>query len=236
MQLTQTRTTPGNRPRRLAATEPPLRVVIAEDLVVLREGMVRLLEDAGVDVVAQAGNAVDLLSKVRSHVPDVAVVDVRMPPTHTTEGIEAAIEIRRELPEIAVLVFSQHFEARSASDFIRENPTGVGYLLKERVLDLKQFTSALRRVARGDAVLDPEVVAELMRHNLRSDPIATLTEREREVIALMAEGFANQAIADRLVISRGAVEHHCTNIFSKLEIDEQKSRRVQAVLKYLDRK
>src|SRR6476469_6977030 len=192
----------------------PIRVVIAEDSVLLREGLVRLLEDSGFEVAAQAGDAEDLLRKVGAHKPDVAVVDVRMPPTHTDEGLQAARRIRAEHPDTAVLVLSQYVEEAYALELLSESSERTGYLLKDRVADVETFTDAVRRVARGGSALDPEVVALLLGRRRRTDPLAALTPREREVLGLMAEGRSNNAIAEALVVTERAVEKHVTSIFS----------------------
>jgi DNA-binding NarL/FixJ family response regulator len=212
-----------------------LRVVIAEDSVLLREGIARLLEVAGFEVVGQAGDAEDLLRKVGAHRPDVAVIDVRMPPTHTDEGLRAARRIRVEHPGTAVLVLSQYVEEAYALDLLSETTERTGYLLKDRVGDVDSFTDAVRRVARGGSALDPEVVALLLGRRRRQDPLAALTPREREVLGLMAEGRSNAAMADALVVSERAVEKHVTAILSKLDLPPavEDHRRVLAVLAFL---
>jgi DNA-binding NarL/FixJ family response regulator len=212
-----------------------MRVVIAEDSVLLREGIARLLEDAGAEVVGQAGDAEDLLRKVNAHKPDVAVVDVRMPPTHTTEGLQAALQIRRTRPDTKVLVLSQYVETQYAMDLLSDHADGIGYLLKDRVADVDRFIDGVRRVAEGGSVLDPEVVAQLLGRRRRDDPLEELTAREREVLALMAEGRSNAAIAEQLVITERAVEKHVTSIFAKLGLApaQEDHRRVLAVLAYL---
>jgi DNA-binding NarL/FixJ family response regulator len=212
-----------------------LRVVIAEDSVLLREGIARLLTDAGFHVVGQAGSADELLLKVRSYAPDVAIVDIRMPPTHSDEGLRAAKEIRERHPEIGVLVLSQYVESGYALNLLQGNAEGVGYLLKDRVADVKEFAAAVKRVAEGGSALDPEVVSRLVGRRRGDDPLTQLTPREREVLELMAEGRSNQAIAERLVVTLRAVEKHVTSIFGKLRLpaDEQDHRRVLAVLAYL---
>ena len=211
------------------------RVVLAEDSVLLREGIARLLEDAGFDVVGQAGNADELLLKVRSYTPDVAIVDIRMPPSHTDEGLRAAQEIREKHPETSVLVLSQYVESGYALELLQDSAEGVGYLLKDRVSDLGEFAAAVKRVAEGGSALDPEVVSRLVGRRRKDDPLAELTPREREVLELMAEGRSNQAIADRLVVTLRAVEKHVTSIFGKLRLpsDAEDHRRVLAVLAYL---
>jgi DNA-binding NarL/FixJ family response regulator len=212
-----------------------LRVVIAEDSVLLREGVARLLTGAGFHVVGQAGNADELLLKVRSYAPDVAIVDIRMPPTHTDEGLRAAKEIREQHPGVGVLVLSQYVESGYALELLQQNAEGVGYLLKDRVSDVTEFAAAVKRVAEGGSALDSEVVSRLVGRRRLDDPLAQLTPREREVLELMAEGRSNQAIAERLVVTLRAVEKHVTSIFSKLRLpaDEQDHRRVLAVLTYL---
>ena len=213
-----------------------MRIVIAEDAVLLRAGLTRLLDDAGEEVVAAVGDAVALLDAVERQAPDLCVVDVRMPPTHTDEGIRAAVEIRRRHPEVAVLVLSQYVEQEYASELLAANTEGVGYLLKDRVADVSEFLEAVRRVGSGGTALDPEVVSQLLVRSRRRDPIATLTEREREVLGLMAEGRSNVAVAEELVVSAGAVEKHVRNIFTKLDLppDPDDHRRVLAVLRYLE--
>ena len=212
-----------------------MRVVVADDSVLLREGIVRLLEDAGMEVVGQAGDAEDLVRKVRAHKPDVAVVDVRMPPTNTDDGLRAAQEIRAELPDVAVLVLSQYVEEGYALELLAADAEGVGYLLKDRVAEVDRFIDAVRRVADGGSALDPEVVSQLLGRSRRDDPLAELTPREREVLALMAEGRTNHAISEQLVITERAVEKHVTSIFGKLGLatSPQDHRRVLAVLTYL---
>jgi len=212
-----------------------VRVVIAEDSVLLREGIARLLQDAGLDVVGQAGDADDLLRKVNAHKPDVAIVDVRMPPTHTDEGLRAATEIRSAHPGCGVLVLSQIVEESYASELFGQDATSVGYLLKDRVADLERFVEAVRRVAAGGTALDPEVVAHLMGRRRREDPLSALTPRENEVLALMAEGRSNTAIAAQMVVTERAVEKHVTSIFSKLDLPPavEDHRRVLAVLTWL---
>jgi DNA-binding NarL/FixJ family response regulator len=212
-----------------------VRVVVADDSVLLREGIVRLLEDAGMEVVGQAGDAEDLVRKVRAHKPDVAVIDVRMPPTNTDDGLRAAQEIRAELPEVALLVLSQYVEETYAVELLEAGSEGVGYLLKDRVAEVDRFIDAVRRVADGGSALDPEVVSGLLGRRRSEDPLAELTPREREVLELMAEGRTNQAIADELVVSERAIEKHVTSIFSKLGLATSATdhRRVLAVLAYL---
>jgi DNA-binding NarL/FixJ family response regulator len=211
------------------------RIVLADDSVLLREGIARLLEDAGFEIVGQAGNPDELMLKVRSYSPDVAIVDIRMPPTYTDEGLRAAQEIREKHPGTGVLVLSQYVESGYALELLQGNAEGVGYLLKDRVADVKEFAAAVKRVADGGSALDSEVVSRLVGRRRGEDPISQLTPREREVMELMAEGRSNQAIAERLVVTLRAVEKHVTSIFSKLRLPaaEQDHRRVLAVLTYL---
>jgi DNA-binding NarL/FixJ family response regulator len=212
-------------------------VIVADDSVLLREGVVRLLEESGFEVVGQAGDGEELMRKVRAHKPDVAVVDVRMPPSHTDEGLRAAREIRAELPEIAVLVLSQYVEVVYARDLLAESAEGLGYLLKDRVADVDTLADAVRRVGGGGSVLDPEVVSQMLGRARRDDPLAELSPREREVLALMAEGRTNAAIAAEMVVTERAVEKHVTGIFAKLGLQAggDEHRRVLAVLRFLDR-
>jgi DNA-binding NarL/FixJ family response regulator len=212
-----------------------VRVVIADDSVLLREGLVRILGEAGFDVVAQAGDAEDLMRKVRAHKPDLAIVDVRMPPTNTDEGLRVAAEIRAELPEVGVLVLSQYVEEAYARKLIADDAAGLGYLLKDRVADVAGFADAARRVGGGGTALDPEVVSQLLGRGDAEDPLGSLTPREREVLGVMAEGRSNAAIAEQLVISERAVEKHVTSIFSKLDLAAapEDHRRVLAVLRYI---
>jgi DNA-binding NarL/FixJ family response regulator len=212
-----------------------VRVVIAEDSVLLREGVARLLEDAGFDVVAQTGSADDVMLKVRSYSPDVVIVDIRMPPTHTDEGLRAAQEIREKHPGTGVLVLSQYVEAAYAMELLAESAEGIGYLLKDRVSDVAEFAAAVRRVAEGGSALDPAIVSQLVGRRRADDPLDSLTPREREVLELMAEGRSNQGIAERLVVTERAVEKHVTSIFGKLRLPPaaEDHRRVLAVLAYL---
>jgi DNA-binding NarL/FixJ family response regulator len=212
-----------------------VRVVLADDSVLLREGVARLLEDAGFEVVAQSGTAEDLLRHVPMHKPDVAIVDIRMPPTQTDEGLRAAKEIRQRFPDVGVLVLSQYVEPAYAMELLAESAEGVGYLLKDRVSDVDEFAAAIRRVGEGGSALDPAVVSELVGRRRAHDPLAELTLREREVLGLMAEGKSNQAIAEKLFVTLRAVEKHVTSIFSKLNlpVSEQDHRRVLAVLAFL---
>ena len=211
-----------------------MRVVIAEDSVLLREGLARLLADGGVEVVAQVGDGPGLVAAVDAYRPDLAVVDVRMPPSHTDEGLRAALEVRERAPGTAILVLSQYVEERYASDLIAGGAEGVGYLLKDRVADVGEFLAAVRRVGDGGAAIDPEVVAQLLGRRRRADP-GLPHPRELDVLSLMAEGRSNAAIADRLVVTDGAVEKHISSIFTKLGLPAAPSdhRRVLAVLTYL---
>ena len=212
-----------------------MRVVIAEDSVLLREGLARLLEDAGFDVVAQCENADDLLLKVRSFSPDVAIVDIRMPPTHSDEGLIAAQAIKEQHPSMGVLVLSQYVEVGLALKLLAESAEGVGYLLKDRISDVPDFVAAVRRVAGGGSALDPTIVSTMLARQRPDDPISSLTPREREVLELMAGGSSNQGIADSLVITLRAVEKYVSSIFGKLGLPSSgsESRRVLAVLLYL---
>jgi DNA-binding NarL/FixJ family response regulator len=212
-----------------------MRIVLGEDSVLLREGIARLLEDSGFDVVGRAGDADDLLRKVRAHKPDVAIVDIKMPPTHTDEGLRAARTIRAELPGTAVLVLSQYVEEDYAVDLLAGSAEGIGYLLKDRVADVERFIDSIRRVADGGSVLDPEVVSRMLGRRRVGQPLDVLTARELEVLALMAEGRSNHAIATELVITERAVEKHVTSIFAKLNLPATADdhRRVLAVLMYL---
>ncbi len=212
-----------------------MRVVVADDSVLLREGVVRLLEDRGFDVVAQAGDAEDLIRKVGAHKPDVAIVDIRMPPTNTDDGLRAALEIRSSHPDTGVLVLSQYVEEGYALELVSDSAGGVGYLLKDRVADVERFVESVKRVAEGGSALDPEVVAQLVGRARRDDPLAELTPREREVLELMAEGRSNNAIAEHMVVTERAVEKHVTSIFGKLGLTPaaEDHRRVLAVLTFL---
>jgi len=218
-----------------APGQPSLRVVIAEDAALFREGLTRLITDRGHQVVAAVPDAAALIAAVAEHRPDVAVADVRMPPTHTDEGLRAAIVLRREYPATGVLVLSHYIETRYAARLLAEGAAGVGYLLKDRVADVADFAAALTRVAAGGTALDPEVVSQLLRAGRRGTALAALTPREREVLALMAEGRSNAAIADALVVTAGVVEKHIAAIFAKLDLppSEADNRRVLAVLRYL---
>ncbi|HEX6329422.1 MAG TPA: response regulator transcription factor [Jiangellaceae bacterium] len=214
-----------------------MRVVVAEDSVIIREGLVRLLTEAGFDVVGQAGDGAELLRQVDAHRPDVAIVDIRMPPTHTDEGLQAARELRRRYPGLGVLVLSQHVRPSYAFELLSEGTDGIGYLLKDRVSDLEELAEGIRRVGGGGSVLDPSVVAQLVnRRKMGNDPVDELTERELEVLGLMAEGRSNKAVADRLFITEHTVEKHVQNIFAKLQIPATTDdhRRVLAVLTFLN--
>jgi DNA-binding NarL/FixJ family response regulator len=213
----------------------PLRVVIAEDSALIREGIARLIEESGGTVVAKVGDGEALVAAVEEHRPDVSVVDVRMPPSQRDEGLLAAIEARRRVPGSPVLVLSQYVERQYATELLADGAGGVGYLLKDRVGDVAEFMDALRRVARGGTALDPEVVAQLMVRNRADDPMSALTPREREVLAAMAEGRTNVGIAQLLSITEGATEKHISNIFGKLQLPDSQNdhRRVLAVLAYL---
>jgi DNA-binding NarL/FixJ family response regulator len=225
----------GGASRLQPGERAPLRVVIAEDSVLLREGIVRLLEQSGFEVAGQAGDGEDLLRKVGAHKPDIAVVDVRMPPTHTDEGLRAAHRIRAEHPDTAVLVLSQYVDEAYAFELLSDSTESTGYLLKDRVADVESFTDAVRRVAGGGSALDPEVVSMLLGRRRREDPLAELSPREREVMGLMAEGRSNSAMAATLGVSERAVEKHVTAIFSKLDLPPAAAdhRRVLAVLRFL---
>jgi DNA-binding NarL/FixJ family response regulator len=213
-----------------------VRVVIAEDSVLLREGLVRLLTDAGLEVVAAVEEPEALLRAVDEHRPDICVVDLRMPPTHTDEGVRAALVIRAQHAGVAVLMLSQYVEERYATDLIASDTRGFGYLLKDRVADVTEFVEAVRRVGTGGTALDPEVVSQLLVRSRRKDPLGALTPRETDVMRLMAEGRSNNGIAAELVVSEGAVEKHVSSIFTKLALPpaEQDHRRVLAVLRYLE--
>jgi DNA-binding NarL/FixJ family response regulator len=212
-----------------------VRVAIAEDSVLLREGLARLLDDAGFEVVAQCEDADDLLLKMRNHSPDVAIVDIRLPPTHNDEGLRAALEIRSRHPSVGVLVLSQYVELGLALKLLADSAEGVGYLLKDRISDVDEFVGALRRVADGGSALDPIIVSTLVSRQRPDDPLSQLTPREREVLELMASGASNQGIADALVITVRAVEKYVSSIFGKLGLPStgSESRRVLAVLTFL---
>ena len=230
MLLTPHEAAPGPPPGRV-----PLRIVVADDAVLLREGLVRLLAEDGHEVVAAVGDGPALVEAVLRHRPDVSVVDVRMPPTHTDEGLRAAITARSQLPGAPMLVLSQYVEVSYASDLLADGSGAVGYLLKDRVARVEEFLDALDRVARGATVLDPQVIAQLLAGQRQGNALGTLTARERQLLALMAEGHSNTAIAQRLVLSSSAVEKHIGNVFTKLGLppDDTQHRRVLAVLAYL---
>ena len=212
-----------------------MRVVLAEDSVLLREGVARLLEDEGFEIVAQTGTADDLMLKVRSYSPNVVIVDIRMPPTHTDEGLRAAQEIKETYPQIGVLVLSQYVEPTYAMELLAESAEGVGYLLKDRVSNVDEFAAAVRRVGEGGSALDPAIVSQLVGRRRRDDPLDQLTPREREVLEHMAQGRSNQGIAKELVVTERAIEKHVTSIFGKLRLPHatEDHRRVLAVLTYL---
>ena len=214
----------------------PLRIVIAEDAAIMRDGLTQTLTRRGHDVVAAVADAVALRQAVDTHLPDVAIIDVRMPPTHTDEGLRAAQSIHADQPQVGVLVFSQYIETQAAAELIAGAPAGVGYLLKDRVADVSEFVEAISRVAHGGTVLDPEVVRQLLRASRRGDSLATLTPREQEVLSLIAQGRSNTAIADTLVISPRVVEKHVASIFAKLGLapSDSDNRRVIAALRYLE--
>jgi DNA-binding NarL/FixJ family response regulator len=229
---------PANFPPLRSSKElsgPTVSVVLADDSVLLREGVARLLDESNIEVLAQSGTAEDLLRHVAMHKPDVAIVDIRMPPTHTDEGLRAAQEIRERFPDVGVLVLSQYVEPGYALELLGGSAEGVGYLLKDRVSDIEEFTAAVRRVADGGSALDPAVVQMLVGRRRTDDPLEELTPREREVLELMAEGRSNQAISERLYVTPRAVEKHVTSIFSKLRLpaSSEDHRRVLAVLTYL---
>jgi DNA-binding NarL/FixJ family response regulator len=217
------------------AERAAIRIVVGEDEPIVREGIIRVLEEAGFDVVGIAGDAEDLIRKANAHKPDVVVTDIQMPPTSTDDGLEAAKRIRSAQPRVGVLVLSQYLEDRYALELLSQGAEGVGYLLKDRVGDLVVFTDAVRRVAAGGSALDPQVVQRMVDRPRIESPIDELTPREREVLSLMAEGRSNQGIADELVVTVAAVERHVTSIFSKLDLHQapQDHRRVLAVLTYL---
>jgi DNA-binding NarL/FixJ family response regulator len=212
-----------------------MRVVIADDAVLLREGLIRLVEENGHTVVAAVGDGPALVEAIAEHKPDVSIVDVRMPPSHTDEGLRAAVEARTRVPGSPILVLSQYVEVSYADDLLADRLGAVGYLLKDRVSEVAEFLDALQRVAAGATVLDPDVVAQLLVRRRRDDPLRHLTPREREVLGLMAEGRSNTAIARKIVVTEGAVEKHVRNIFTKLDLppDDEQHRRVLAVLAYL---
>jgi DNA-binding NarL/FixJ family response regulator len=213
-----------------------IRVAIAEDSAILRDGLVQLLADRGFEITEAVADAASLEASIDRDCPDVAVVDIRMPPTFTDEGLRSAIELRKRHPELGILLFSQYIETRYAADLLADDATGIGYLLKDRVADVSDFVEALVRVASGGTALDPEVITQLLGASRKSDSISRLSGREREVLSLMAEGRTNAAIATTLVISEGAVEKHVANIFLKLDlpVSQADHRRVLAVLRFLD--
>lgn len=212
-----------------------MRVTLADDAVLFREGMARILTEAGFDVAGQAGDAIELLELVRRDPPDVAIIDIRMPPGRSTEGVDAAVEIRRVAPDVGLLLLSQHVESHYAVRLMTEFEGGVGYLLKDRVADLGTFASDVRRIARGDVVIDPELVARLVAKKRERDPLDALTERERAVLSLMAQGLSNSALSTELCVSAKTVEAHVRSIFTKLDLtpDAGEHRRVLAVLAFL---
>ena len=213
-----------------------MRVVIADDNLLIRDGLASLLRDAGVEVVAQTASADDLLLKISSYQPDVAIIDIRMPPTHTDEGLRAAEEIRQRYPDVGIMILSQYVEVGIATRLLSESAAGIGYLLKDRVTNLEDFTAALRRVAEGGSALDPQVVSQLLTKGRdANDPLNSLTPREREVIELIAEGRSNKGIGERLVITERAVQKHVTSIFMKLDLPQSDDdhRRILAVLAYV---
>lgn len=220
----------------MSTSRAPLRVVIAEDSAILRDGLVQLLADRGFAITDAVADADALWRAIERERPDVAVVDIRMPPTFTDEGLRAAIELRRHYEGLGILLFSQYIETRYAAELMADDAAGIGYLLKDRVADVSDFVEALRRVAAGGTALDPEVVTQLLGASRRTDSISVLSGREKEVLSLMAEGRSNAAIAEQLVISEGAVEKHVANIFTKLDLPVSQSdhRRVLAVLRFLD--
>jgi DNA-binding NarL/FixJ family response regulator len=216
--------------------ERSLRLVLADDSVLLREGLLRLLNDAGHEVVAAVGDAEALLDAVETHRPDVAVVDVRMPPTHRDEGVRAALEIRRRWPEVGVLVLSQYVEKTYAATLLAGSTEGLGYLLKDRVSEVAEFLGSLRRISAGGTAFDPEVVRQLLARTTKADPLATLSPRESQVLQLLAQGLVNSAVAERLHVSLSTVEKHVNAIMDKLDLPREPgySRRVLAILRYLD--
>ena len=213
-----------------------MRVILADDSALIRDGLARLLSDEGIEVLDSFSDTTGLVEAVCDRAPDVLIVDIRMPPTFTTEGLEAALEVRRRAPETGVLVLSQHIETTYAIDLLADNAGGVGYLLKDRVTVIDEFLDALRRVGEGGSAIDPEVVSRLLRRSRRTRPLDRLTEREREVLALMAEGHSNAAIADRLIVNQRTVETHVGNILTKLDLLPEPSidRRVRAVMLWLE--
>jgi DNA-binding NarL/FixJ family response regulator len=219
----------------MSSDHPALRAIVADDSVLLRDGLVRLLEDADIEVIAAVADADQLLAALESAEPDLVIVDVRMPPTHTDEGIRAALEIRRDHPGVAVVVLSHYVEERYAAELLAGDISGLGYLLKDRVVDVEEFTESLRRVASGGSAIDPEVVSQILHRSLQVDTLERLTPRERDVLGAMAEGLSNNGIAQKLIISDGAVEKHISNVFTKLDLEpvDTAHRRVLAVLTFL---
>ncbi|MGI9616236.1 MAG: response regulator [Acidimicrobiales bacterium] len=215
---------------------PPLRAVVADDSVLLRDGLIRLLAEADIDVVAAVADAEALLVAVANHRPDLAIVDVRMPPTHTDEGIRAAIELRASNPTMAIIVLSQYVEERYASELLSDDTAGIGYLLKDRVVDVAEFLATVRRVADGGSAIDSDVVTQILQRSRKRRELDRLTPREQEILAALAEGLSNRGIADKLVISQGAVEKHISNVLAKLDLEpeDHAHRRVLAVLTYLE--
>jgi len=213
-----------------------MRIVIAEDSVLLRAGLTRILADAGEEIVATVGDADSLIGVVERNLPDLAIVDVRMPPTHTDDGLRAALTIRNRWPAVGILVLSQYVEERYATELLAKDTRAIGYLLKDRIADVSDFIEAVRRVGGGGTALDPEVVSQLLARSRQSDPLAALSPREREVLALMAEGRTNAAIARTLIVSDKAIEKHVSNIFMKLDLppSDSEHRRVLAVLRWLE--
>jgi len=213
-----------------------MRIVIAEDSVLLRAGLTRILADAGEEIVATVGDADALIGVVERNLPDLAIVDVRMPPTHTDDGLRAALTIRKRWPAVGILVLSQYVEERYATELLANDTRAIGYLLKDRIADVSDFIEAVRRVGGGGTALDPEVVSQLLARSRQSDPLAALSPREREVLALMAEGRTNAAIARTLIVSDKAIEKHVSNIFMKLDLppSDSEHRRVLAVLRWLE--
>ena len=212
-----------------------LRAVVADDSVLLRDGLVRLLAEADIEVAEAVGDADALITAVEAHLPDLAIVDVRMPPTHTDEGIRAAVELRSRFPDMAIVVLSQYVEERYAAELLAGDTAGIGYLLKDRVVDVTDFLASLKRVAAGGSAVDSQVVSQILKRSRHRAELESLTPREREVLGSLAEGLSNRGIAERLVISQGAVEKHISNVFTKLGLDSEgrAHRRVLAVLTYL---
>lgn len=219
----------------MSSNQPALRAMVADDSVLLRDGLVRLLDDAGIDVVAAVADADELLVAIEPTPPDLVIVDVRMPPTHTDEGIRAALQIRRDHPDVAVVVLSHYVEERYAAELLAGDVSGLGYLLKDRVVDVEEFTESLRRVAAGGSAIDPEVVSQILHRSRQVHTLERLTPRERDVLGAMAEGLSNNGIGQKLVISDGAVEKHISNVFTKLDLEpvDTAHRRVLAVLTFL---